>query len=48
MKEDEMRTIARWISQVVADPENPTVIQGVAQEVTALCSQFPAPGLPLE
>jgi glycine hydroxymethyltransferase len=41
MKEAEMRQIAEWISEVVADPENESVQQSVRGRVKELCEQFP-------
>lgn len=40
MREDEMRQIGRWISQVLRDPTDET-IERVKGEVTELCQQFP-------
>jgi glycine hydroxymethyltransferase len=41
MKETEMRTIAKWISQVLQDPENATLKTRIKSEVESLCQQFP-------
>ena len=41
MKEGEMRQIAEWISEVVADHENESVQQSVRGRVKELCEQFP-------
>ncbi len=41
MKEAEMRQIAEWISEVVADHENESVQQSVRSRVKELCEQFP-------
>lgn len=40
MREDEMRQIGRWISQVLRDPTDET-IERVKGEVAELCQQFP-------
>jgi glycine hydroxymethyltransferase len=41
MKEEEMRLIAGWISEVLSDPENETVQNQVRSRVKQLCEQFP-------
>ena len=41
MKEAEMRQIAEWISEVVADHENESVQQSVRGRVKELCERFP-------
>ena len=41
MKEDEMRLIAGWISEVLADPENESVQAGIRSRVRELCERFP-------
>ena len=41
MKEEEMRLIARLISRVVSNMNDPKVIEEVRQEVNSLCEQFP-------
>lgn len=41
MKEDEMRTIAGWISETLADAESESVRQSVRNRVNELCEQFP-------
>jgi glycine hydroxymethyltransferase len=43
MRENEMRLIAAWIGEVLADPANATVQQRVRGQVRELCQQFPAP-----
>src|SRR5262245_11278473 len=43
MKEAEMRTIANWITGVLAKPDDATVQARVRGEVRPLCDQFPAP-----
>ncbi len=40
MREDEMRQIARWIAQVLRNP-NDEVIERVSNEVLEMCQQFP-------
>ena len=42
----EMRTLAGWIDEVVAAPDDEAVSSRVATAVQELCSQFPAPGIP--
>lgn len=43
MKEAEMKTIAGWISDVLAKPEDAATLAKVREDVRALCQQFPAP-----
>lgn len=43
MKEAEMRQIARWIDQVLRDPDNESLLASVREQVRDLCRQFPAP-----
>jgi len=43
MKESEMRQIARWIDEVLSDPDNEAVLTRVREQVRQLCRQFPAP-----
>ncbi len=43
--EKEMVQTGEWINAIVADPENVTLQQDIAAKVSALCAQFPAPGL---
>lgn len=41
MKEDEMRVIAGWISEALADSENESVQASVRSRVKELCERFP-------
>jgi glycine hydroxymethyltransferase len=41
MKEEEMRQVAGWISEVLSDPENETVQDQVRSRVKQLCERFP-------
>ncbi|HEX5732742.1 MAG TPA: serine hydroxymethyltransferase [Blastocatellia bacterium] len=41
MKEDEMRQIALWISEVLAEPDNESVQKSVRSRVEELCARFP-------
>jgi glycine hydroxymethyltransferase len=43
MKETEMRTIAKWITAVLAKPDDTATATRIRGEVRALCQQFPAP-----
>ncbi len=43
MKEPEMRQIAKWIHDVLARHEDPTILDRVRGSVRELCQQFPAP-----
>ena len=41
MKEKEMEQIGQWISQVIKNIENESLISKIHKEVKELCSQFP-------
>ncbi|HWC77022.1 MAG TPA: serine hydroxymethyltransferase [Blastocatellia bacterium] len=41
MKETEMRQIAGWISEVLAEPERETVRQRITRSVREMCERFP-------
>jgi glycine hydroxymethyltransferase len=41
MKASEMKLIAKWISQVLNNPEDATVKNRVHGEIKELCAQFP-------
>jgi len=41
MKEEQMRSIARWIAEVLADPENETTASSVLNKVEVMCREFP-------
>jgi glycine hydroxymethyltransferase len=43
MKVAESRRIARWIHQVLSDPESASLRARVRREVRALCARFPGP-----
>ncbi|HVS39932.1 MAG TPA: serine hydroxymethyltransferase, partial [Gemmataceae bacterium] len=43
MREPEMRRIAEWIGEVLADPTDTAKQEKVRAEVRELCKQFPAP-----
>ena len=43
MREPEMRQIAAWIGEVLANPDDTAVQQRVRGQVEELCEQFPAP-----
>jgi glycine hydroxymethyltransferase len=46
MRETEMRRIAGWISEVLADPAQAAVQERVRAQVRELGQQFPAPANP--
>ena len=48
MGEAEMRTIAAWIGEVLADAGNPAVQEKVRSQVRGLSQQFPAPASKVE
>ncbi len=41
MNEDDMKVVAKWMNQVLSDPENPSVLDRVRSEVRELCKQYP-------
>src|SRR5205823_7429549 len=43
MREPEMRTIAGWIGQVLAGPDDKSLHEGIRGQVRELGKQFPAP-----
>jgi glycine/serine hydroxymethyltransferase len=45
MKESEMRTIGKWLAEVLAHPTDATVLGRSRAEVVALGQQFPAPSV---
>jgi glycine hydroxymethyltransferase len=45
MKEDEMKTLARWINEVCENPEDEATLERVKAEVKTLCANFPVPGV---
>lgn len=45
MKEPEMKLIAGWINEVIANWQNEEKLQEVKQAVKELCSKFPVPGV---
>lgn len=48
MKEEEMRQIAAWMDQVIANVEDEDVLEQVNREVRDLCLTYPAPGIRLD
>jgi len=45
MGEAEMRQLGAWIAATLHDGADPTVVECRRRDVTALCEQFPVPGL---
>jgi glycine hydroxymethyltransferase len=43
MKEAEMKQVAKWISEVIAHPDNLDIVERVRGGVRDLCVQYPAP-----
>jgi glycine hydroxymethyltransferase len=43
----EMRTIGKWMLEVLRSPEDEKVIERVRGEVRGLCEQFPVPAAAL-
>ena len=46
MREAEMRSIAGWIGEVLAAPEDKALLERIRGQVRELCSHFPAPAQP--
>ncbi|MEM8946275.1 MAG: serine hydroxymethyltransferase [Planctomycetota bacterium] len=47
MSEDEMRSVGRWILEVLRSPEDAAVHARVRDEIRQLCQQFPVPAAAL-
>jgi glycine hydroxymethyltransferase len=45
MGEAEMKTLAKWMSEVISNPDSEDIKKRVAGEVKELCAGFPAPGI---
>jgi glycine hydroxymethyltransferase len=45
MGKAEVRTIARWVTRVIANISDLNLKQEICQEVKHLCSRFPVPGI---
>ncbi len=45
MGDSEMRQIAKWMDQAIAQVNDQAALTRIAAEVTEMCRQFPAPGL---
>lgn len=45
MKEDEMRQLAGWIVRALKNHGDEAALRAIGQEVEAMCSQFPVPGI---
>ncbi len=43
MKQEEMRTVARLINQVLSHIDNKSVLDKIKQEIKELCKHFPVP-----
>jgi glycine hydroxymethyltransferase len=41
MKEGEVKRLAHWICDVLADPKNEPLLSEIGQRVVALCREFP-------
>lgn len=48
MKESEMQLVAQWITAVLNDPENSTLIEKTRMQVRELCQKFPIPSPQLD
>ena len=44
-KETEMVKVGEWIDAVISDPENDTLLAGIAEDVASYCSSYPPPGI---
>ncbi|MSR53487.1 MAG: serine hydroxymethyltransferase [Gemmataceae bacterium] len=45
MKASEMLSVAKWITQVLEQPDDPATTRRIRGEVQSLCQQFPAPAV---
>ncbi len=45
MKEEEMRQIARWMDEVIANVDDKETLDRIGAEVRDFCRQYPAPGM---
>lgn len=45
MKEEEMKIVAKWINDVVENPENDEIKAKVKADLEELCQDFPVPGI---
>jgi glycine hydroxymethyltransferase len=45
MNEDDMRQIAKWMSETLRDPDDRSALERRRAEVTAFCRSYPIPGL---
>jgi len=41
-----MKQISTWMGRVAHAMEDEAALEGIANEVRALCERFPAPGMP--
>ncbi len=48
MAEDDMRRVAAWMDEIVANVNDEEVVERVGTEVREFCRQYPAPGILLE
>ncbi len=48
MKEDEMRQIANWMDEAIANVKDEDALDRIGAEVRDFCRQFPAPGMSVE
>ncbi len=48
MGEDQMRQIAVWMDQVIAQVDDEAALGRIAEEVRSMCKSFPAPGILLD
>ena len=48
MGEDQMRQIAVWMDQVIAQVDDQAAIGRIGEEVRSMCKSFPAPGIALD
>jgi glycine hydroxymethyltransferase len=45
MKEDDMRQVARWMDDVIANVKDDDALDRIGAEVADFCRGFPAPGM---
>lgn len=47
MKEPEMQRLGQWMDQIISKPEDSALQEKIAGEVSELCKDYPAPGIPM-
>ncbi|MBU1018699.1 MAG: serine hydroxymethyltransferase [Patescibacteria group bacterium] len=45
MKEDEMRMVAKWMDEAIANKSDEAVLKRIKGEIKEMCDEFPVPGI---